>query len=142
MKIRQYISDRREKPPEWYWSSGLHDACIIGVETAELPFDYARFEVRKNRYDRNLFLMRIDGEGAIFDSTVREIRLYNYQILSRDISLENRKKVWWLSDRLTQREGKYFLEIDLQDFDGSPQDFTFKIQFDRAEVIREQEDIP
>ena len=44
--------------------------------------------------------------------------------------------VWWLADRLIEKDGHYYLEIDLQDFDSSPEDFKFEIKFDRAEVVR------
>jgi hypothetical protein len=135
-KLRHFLHDQQPQP-QWYWSAGLHDACIYGVETFEFPFDYGKFEREKFSYDRNLFLMRIDAEGAIYDCAVREIRLFNYKILSKDISLDNRKKIFWLSDRLTGQDGNYILEIDLEDFDGDPVDFTFKIQFERAEVIRQ-----
>jgi len=37
---------------------------------------------------------------------------------------------------LVEENGHYVLEIDLQDFDSFPQEFTFKIKFDRAEVDR------
>lgn len=137
MKFLRGRYGRDENLPEWYWSSGLHDACIYGVETFELPFDYGRFEGAKDGYDRNLLLMRIDAEGAIFDTEVQEIRLYNYEVLSDNVSLKNRKKVWWLSDQLAVCDGHYILKIDLQDFDEDPTDFTFKIKFDRAEVVRQ-----
>ena len=39
-KGKVYISNYPDNPPEWYWISGLHDACIIGTESFEFPFDY------------------------------------------------------------------------------------------------------
>ena len=67
---------------------------------------------------------------------MKEIRLFNYRILTEDISLEGRDKVWWLADRLVDHGNYYTLEIDLQDFDAYPEEFTFKIKFERAEVDR------
>ena len=67
---------------------------------------------------------------------MKEIRLFNYRILTEDISLEGRDKVWWLADRLVDHGNYYTLEIDLQDFDSDPEEFTFKIKFERAEVDR------
>ena len=131
-----YISNYPEKSPEWYWQAGLHDACIIGVEAFELPYDYNEFTKDKSKYDQNLLVLKMNAEGAIFDTSVKEIRLYNYKILTQDISLENRKKVWWLSDRLIEDGDHYILEIDLQDFDSYPNEFTFKIKFGWAEVDR------
>ena len=80
--------------------------------------------------------LKINAKGAMFDDTVKEIRLYNYKSLTDSISLEGRNKVWWLADRLSDH-GEYFtLEIDLQDFDSEPENFTYKIKFERAEVDR------
>ena len=131
-----YCSSYPEIPPEWYWVSGLHDACIIGVETFEFPFDYNKFVREKDNYNRNLITLRINAKGAIYDNTVKEIRLFNHKILTEDITLEGREKVWWLADRLVDHGEYYTLEIDLQDFDSYPEEFTFKIKFERAEVDR------
>lgn len=112
------------------------NACSTGVEAFEFPFDYNRFIGRKNNYDRNLLTLKINAKGAMFDSSVKEIRFFNYKILTEDISLENRNKVWWLADRLEKVGEHYTLEIDLQDFDSDPENFIFKIRFDYAEVER------
>ena len=135
-KSKAYMSLCPQNPPEWYWANGLHDAGIIGVEVFEFPFDYNKFVGEKNKYNRNLLVLKINAQGALYDNSVEEIHLYNYKILTPDISLESRKTIWWLSDRLTEQENYYILEIDLQDFDSFPEDFTFKIKFDRAEVKR------
>ena len=42
-KGKVYISNYPDNPPQWYWVSGLHDACIIGTESFEFPFDYNKF---------------------------------------------------------------------------------------------------
>ncbi len=135
-KNREYTSHYPENPPEWYWVNGLHDASIIGVETFEFPFDYNKFVGEKSKYNRNLLVLKINAKGALYDNSVEEIRLYNYKILTPGISLEGRKTIWWLADRLSKQDDRYVLEIDLQDFDSYPEDFTFKIKFDRAEVKR------
>ena len=80
--------------------------------------------------------LRINAKGALYDNEVKEIRLFNYRILTEDISLEGRDKVWWLADRLVDHGNYYTLEIDLQDFDSDPEEFTLKIKFERAEVDR------
>ncbi len=135
-KGKVYISDYPDDPPKWYWKSGLHDACIMGVELFEFPFDYNKFVDEKNKCNRNLITFKINSTAALYDNKVKEIRFYNYKILTDNISLEGRKKVWWLADRLVNC-GEYFtLEIDLQDFDSYPENFTFKIRFERAEVFR------
>ena len=131
-----YNSSFPEKPPEWYWVQGLHDACIVGVEVLNFPFDYREFVREKDRYNRNLIVLRINAKNALYDNKVKEIRLYNYETLSEDLSLEGREKIWWLADRLVDHGDYYTLEIDLQDLDADPEEFTFKIKFERAEVDR------
>lgn len=72
----------------------------------------------------------------MYDNSVKEIRLFNYEVLSNHISLEGKKKLWWLADRLIDNDNYYTLEIDLQDFNSYPEKFTYKIKFERAEVER------
>lgn len=135
-KGKVYISNYPDNPPQWYWTPGLHDACIEGVELFDFPFDYNKFMEDKNKYNRNLLTLKINAKGALYDSAVKEIRFFNYKILTHHISLEGREKVWWLADRLVDHGSYFTLEIDLQDFDSDPEDFTFKIKFERAEVDR------
>ena len=135
-KGRIYISSHPDNPPEWYWVSGLHDACIVGVETFEFPFDYNKFVGEKNKYNRNLFAIKINAKGALYDNTVKEIRFFNYKVLTDQITLIGRKKIWWMADKLVDHGDYYTLEIELQDFDSDPEDFTYKIKFERAEVDR------
>ena len=135
-KNREYKSHHPENPPDWYWINGLHDAGIAEVETFEFPFNYNKFVREKSNYNRNLLILRINARGALYDTSVQEIHFYNYKILTPEISLEDRKTIWWLADRLNENENHYILEIDLQDFDAYPEDFTFKIKFERAEVKR------
>ena len=135
-KSREYMSHHPENPPEWYWINGLHDAGIVGVESFEFPFDYNKLVEEKSKYNRNLLVLKINAKGALYDNSVEEIHFFNYKILTPDILLKGRKTIWWLADRLAVNENQYILEIDLQDFDSCPEDFTFKIKFDRAEVKR------
>lgn len=136
-KSKVYTSSYPENQPKWYWTLGLHDACIVKTECFEFPFDYKK--AAKNIYDKNLMLLKIDASGAMYDRTVKEIKLFNFEVITKNINLQGRKKVWWLSDRLTEKDGHYYLEIDLQDFDAFPEEFTFEIKFDRAEIVRKKE---
>ena len=113
-KSREYMSHHPDNPPEWYWINGLHDAGIMSVEAFEFPFDYNKFAGEKSKYNRNLLILKINAKSALYDSSVEEIHLYNYKILTTDISLENRKTIWWLADRLIEQDNHYILEIDLQ----------------------------
>ena len=136
MATKIYSTSYPENPPEWQWTKGLHDAGIIEVESFEFPFDYNKFVGQKSKYNRNLLKLKIDSKGAIYDTSAKEIHFYNYKILTPDISLENRKIIWWLADRLIANDNNFVLEIDLQDFNAYPEDFTFKIKFERIEVVR------
>ena len=135
-KGRVYISDYPDNPPEWYWQGGLHDACVIGAEAFEFPFDYNKFKGKKNKDNYNALVLKIDASGALGDTSVEEICLFNYEILSKHISIVGRTEVWWLADRLVDRGQCYVMEIDMQDFDANPEEFIFKIKFESAEVKR------
>ena len=114
--------------PDWYWSRGLHDAMIVGTAEIALDYDYTERDP-----DRNCFVLRLDAEQAMFDTSVKEIRLYNYKILSPDVKLDAHSGAWWIWDRLCRENRKYVLEIRV----GEPsRQFSFVIRFDRAEVVR------
>ena len=125
--------------PDWYWHIGLHDAAITDIEIFEFPFDDGKFFKEKRKDDRNLLKLTIDTSSALCDGTVREIHFYNFKILSPYRRLRKGSEFWWLSDTLKGSEGRYSLEIKLQNFDEQPRDFTFKIDFERAIVIRSEE---
>lgn len=139
---RTFHTEYPENPPEWYWKKGLHDAFVIGVETYEFPFDYNKYEGEKNKYDRNMLTLKMDAKGAMFDFYVTEIRFYNYKILSEGIDfvsseLFGERKVWWLADQLTEQNGRYELDVLLENFDPYKKQFHLKLRFDRAEVDRQ-----
>ena len=140
-KGRIFYTEYPENPPEWYWESGLHDACIIGVETYEFPFDYSKYTAEKNKYDRNMLSLRIDAKGALYDSRVKEIRFYNYKLLAESVDLASlepseKNKVWWLADQLTEQNEKYELDILLEICVPHQKQFHLRLRFDRAEVDR------
>ena len=139
---REFYTQYPTDPPEWYWERGLHDACVVGAETYEFPFDYNKYVVKKNKYDRNMLALKMDARSAMFDFHVKEIRFYNYKILTEEIDLTNgelfgKEKIWWLADQLTEQNGKYKLDILLEYFDSYKRQFHLKLRFDRAEVDRE-----
>ena len=138
---REFYTQYPKNPPAWYWERGLHDACIVETDTYEFPFDYNKYAVEKNKYDRNMLSLKIDAKSAMFDFGVKEIRFYNYKILSDGIEPANgdlfsKKKIWWLADQLTEQNGRYELDILLKDLDLHQKQFHFKLRFDRAEVDR------
>lgn len=133
---RAFYTKYPENPPEWYWKKGLHDAFIIDVEAYEFPFDYDKYKGQKNQYNRNMLSLKIDAKGAMFDFHVKEIKFFNYKILSDGIGFSGKKKIWWLADQLTEQNGKYELDILLEDSDSYPEQFHLKLRFERAEVDR------
>ena len=140
-KGRIFYTEYPDNPHDWYWESGLHDACIIGAETYEFPFDYDKYTAEKNKYDRNMLSLRIDAKGAVYDSRVKEIRFYNYKLLPESTDLTSlepseKNKVWWLADQLTEQNGKYELDILLEICVPHQKQFHLKLRFDRAEVDR------
>lgn len=140
-KERVFYTEYPKNPPEWYWESGLHDACIIGMDTYEFPFDYNKYTAEKSKYDRNMLTLKIDAKGAMYDFRVKEIRFFNYNILSESVDMTSIKspdknKVWWLADQLTENNGKYELDILLEICVPCQKQFHFKLRFDRAEVDR------
>lgn len=119
--------------PEWYWRSGLHDAQIVGVEAMMLDYDYTQ-----PHPDRNYLALRLDASNAMFDVRAKEIRLYNYKVLSTDVALEDLPESWWKWDKLSEENGKYILEIYAEQFRPHRQQLSFQIRFDRAEVLRDK----
>jgi len=133
---RRYYSEHPEQLPDWYWTPGLHDACITGFCSCEFPFDYSRLLKGKGQYDRNCLTLQIDAKPALYPSTIREIRFFNFTVLSQKIKLDEQRKVWWMADRLRKDGKRYILELDLLDPRSKPADFTLQIKFERAEVDR------
>lgn len=133
MKNRNTLSDNVNSTPEWYWSLGLHDAQITGVEETEFEFNYEQFIADKKGYNCNVLTLRIDAEGAIYDQAVTMIRLFNYKILSGNIPQDSKEQAWWLGDVLNCHDGYYTLDID---WTYCCQTENVKIKFERAEVDR------
>ena len=139
--MRRFYTEHPDNPPKWYWEGGLHDACIIGVDTYEFPFDYNAYSGTKGKCDYNALVLKIDAEGALYDNRVQEIRLYNYKILSGGIDIATLKRIseskaWWLADKLTENSGRYGLDVLLEICIPHQREYHLKLSFDRAEVYR------
>lgn len=130
------MNDSKNIFPGWYWEHGLHDACITLVEKYKFPADYNKYNGKKNRYCRNLLRLRIDSLNALCDTSVSEIRLFNYEILCGNIEWQEHGKIWWNGDLLTEQDDGYLLEIDLQGFNSWPEEIQFTVKFEYAEVDR------
>ena len=126
------VSDEKPKLPEWYWNRGLHDAKIVRIEKLELPYDY-----KQRIPTRNCFVVHMDSKQAMFDTSVREIRLFNYKILTAELSSPDIEGTYWITDQLTEENGKYVLQVELRNCGrNSTYNFILKIRFESAEIIR------
>ena len=135
--------------PDWYWNTGLHDAEITGIKKKNVSAYYRHDEetgewIRNESGQKggiwinNVLILKIDACGAIYDSSVTEIRLFNYRILSEDVDLFTEKEVFWMSDRLTRDKNGYVLEIDVDRMTKENKYCTYVIRFLFAEVDREE----
>lgn len=113
---------------EWYWKKGLHDAEIVEVTKHELNYDYTQ----KNPL-RNFLEIKLNGEYAMFDTSISSIRLYNYKIIKMDSDLAFLKNSWWIKDSLVEENGKYKITLILRK---EKQVCEIIILFDKAEVLR------
>lgn len=112
----------KSKAPKWYWTRGLHDAKIVSV---------LKKESKWNPED-NCLILKINGDGAMGEANITEIRFYNFKINCGDISLLN--DGWWLSDELQEKGNGYFLRIKFETTKCKTKNLEFV--FRRAEVDR------
>ena len=133
MKKKDFsVSDEKPKLPEWYWNRGLHDAKIVRIEKLELPYDY-----KQRTPIRNCFVCHLDSKQALFDTSVQEIRLFNYKILTAELSSPDIEGTYWITDQLTEENEKYVLQVELRNCGrNSTYSFILKIRFESAEIIR------
>lgn len=115
--------------PEWYWERGLHDAQIVSAETMNLSPKHNA----KIRY-HNCFVFNIDGEGALFEQDITEIRLYNFKIISSPFDISQMQMGWWITDELSENNGWYRLNLKYENKKCKPHKVT--ISFETAEVTR------
>jgi hypothetical protein len=111
--------------PEWYWTHGLHDANIVSVMKKESDW---------NPRD-NCLILKIDCDGALFETDITEIRFYNYKIKTSDFDVNLLNGGWWLSDEVVKKGDHYLLDLK---FDTAKcKTKHLEITFSRAEVIRD-----
>ena len=113
--------------PDWYWSAGLHDAKIISVTETQSP---------RNPEERQL-IIKLDGDWAIYERDIREIRLLGYRVKTKDFNLSTMQGGFWLWDDLTRRGDRFHMELAYDTAKCKTRHVT--LTFDNAEVIRERE---
>ncbi len=121
--------------PEWYWQKGLHDAKIVDIEEQELAYDY-----KQRDPVRNCIVLHLDSRMALFDSSVKEIKLYNYKLCSPEAAVQDLCGTWWLKDNLSITDTGYSLAITLKRIGkrASREELVVEIQFKYAEVIKDR----
>ncbi len=129
-KAEKEYNDYIKNCPDWYWVHGLHDAEILEANELKLPPDW-----KSDKSKWNCLELVLDAKGAR-ESNVRKILLYNYKILSGNISNLKEKKVWWMGDTISYENDKYILNIEFENTNGEK--FALKIEFEIAETKRKQ----
>lgn len=117
------ITTGKENCPEWYWEKGLHDAQIIHKIFHTVGYS-------REAKGMNCVEIQLDACQAMFDTSVKAIKLYNCKELTPEINIEN---LWWVGDKLSLSNEKYVLEIDLR----SPKkQCRYVVRFENCEVVR------
>ena len=113
--------------PSWYWAKGLHDAQII----CKLPciIDYSHLS-KSNLQIRNGLEICLDSSKAMFDSTIKLLRFYNFKEITPDIDIDG---WWWESDSIKKVGSKYILEINIFRLMSRRK---YIIQFETCDVLR------
>ncbi len=111
--------------PEWYWTYGLHDANIISATNTESNWSP----------NDNCLILKIDCEGAMFETDITAVHFYNYKIKTNDFDVSLLKGGWWLSDEITKKGDHYLLDLKFDTAKSKTK--HLEIVFQRAEVIRE-----
>lgn len=108
--------------PDWYWNKGLHDSKVICKSS--VPCE------KQNVYSfHNCLEVRLDASYAMFDTTVKAIRFYNF----KELTPMNLDGFIWKFDKLCEEGGKFLLKIYLF-FDSKEVEYV--IRFSSCEVIR------
>lgn len=114
--------------PQWYWTRGLHDAKIVSATATKSDWN-----------DDNCLIIKIDGEGALGEANITEIRFYNYKFIINgfenyfDINTLN--DGWWLSDELSRKGDHYYIDVKFETSKRKTR--HMEMTFQRAEVDRE-----
>lgn len=84
------ISEYGELSPEWYWKKGLHDAHVVGISSQVFGYDPI---LRASNYAE----IKLDASQAMFDTTIKAIKLFNCKVLTPGLDIEG---MWWVRDKL------------------------------------------
>ena len=127
-KLEEYYS----RFPDWYWKYGLHDAEILSVSELELTPDW-----KSERPRWNCLEICLDSSGAMYETDICKICLYNYKIKTPDTNINELEKPWWIGDTITRlQDDRYLLEITIETAHGEHKQFA--VAFEIPEVERKK----
>ncbi len=91
--------------PNWYWVNGLHDAKVTNLSFENFDYDYT-----KRNPIRNCITIQLDTRNAMFDTSIKAIKLLNSKIVQGDMDFVD----WfWKDDILTTSHKGFELQITL-----------------------------
>ncbi len=129
-KPEKEYKDYIKNCPDWYWVHGLHDAAVLDILTEELLTNYSEKDYRYNKME-----ILLNCDGALFETDITKITLYNYKIISGNLPDCSKYNVWWLRDALTKdAKSKYNLSLVLEN--EKRKHFSLEITFQFAETER------
>ena len=111
--------------PDWYWTKGLHDAKVINVLFKNIDYEFT-----KRNPIRNFLDIQLDSQKAMFDTTIKSIKLYNSKIIEGDLDFIG---WYWKDDKLIETTKGFELEITLILY---PHTKKIKISFEKVDIGR------
>ena len=91
--------------PDWYWVKGLHDAQVTDLSFIDFDYDYT-----KRNPTRNCMTIQLDTRSAMFDTSIKAIKLLNSKIVQGDTDFVG----WFWKDDILKPSHKGFeLQITL-----------------------------
>ncbi len=122
--IDKYKNFEKVYCPDWYWYYGLHDAEISEINELQLLPDY---KSKTPKY--NCLEIALDCRGALYETNITKINLYNYKIILGNLPSNTEKKIWWIGDTLTVNHAKkYILNLKLENASGKRIDLEIKFE--------------
>lgn len=128
-KVRRRREAHYKQMPDWYWIYGLHDAKIKSV--SELILE-PNWKSKERSY--NCLEFCIDCSGALYESNITKISLFNYKIKACEGGISWYGDTWWMYDELTQTPNGFTLTLTTENIKGNRKSLT--VLFEAAEVLR------
>lgn len=126
----QMLEEYDSSFPDWYWKRGLHDAVILSSAELELAPEWKSKHPR-----RNCLEICLDSSNAMYEQNIHKICLYNYEIKTPEIRINELENPWWIRDKIEQLPNKrYLLEIVIETARGNKK--TFVVDFEIPEIER------